>query len=106
VEDAQLDTPDEFVIASGISHSLEDFVSVAFAELDLDSREHIDHDASLRRPNDMACWLGNPSKASNLVGLEIHASSPGCYVPNANEVNDIVIPKQRRRRAACRRSEP
>jgi GDPmannose 4,6-dehydratase len=64
----QLESPEEFVIASGISHSLEDFVSAAFAELGLDWREHVDHDASLRRPSDIACSLGDPSKAARLLG--------------------------------------
>jgi GDPmannose 4,6-dehydratase len=63
-----LDSPDEFVIASGISHSLEDFAATAFSELGLDWREHVDYDASLKRPSDIACSLGDPSKAARQLG--------------------------------------
>jgi GDPmannose 4,6-dehydratase len=64
----QVESPDEFVIASGVSHSLQDFVATAFAELGLEWRKHVDYDPSLRRPSDIGCSLGNPSKAARMLG--------------------------------------
>src|SRR5262252_260201 len=59
---------DDFVIASGESHSLEEFVAAAFAEVDLDWREHTDYDASLERPSDIVHSLGDPSNAARVLG--------------------------------------
>ena len=50
----QCDTADDFVIASGVSHSLEEFVAAAFAEVGLDWRDHVDLDDSLKRPAEAA----------------------------------------------------
>ena len=61
-------TADDFVIASGVSHSLEEFVAAAFAEVGLDWRDHVDHDPALKRPSDIACSLGDPAKAARLLG--------------------------------------
>ena len=63
----QRGTADDFVIASGVSHSLEEFVETAFTELDLNWRDYVDHDSSLQRPSDIACSLGDPSKAQKLL---------------------------------------
>jgi GDPmannose 4,6-dehydratase len=64
----QLNTPDDFVIASGISHSLEEFVAAAFAEAGLDWRHHVDHDPSLVRPSEIASSVGDPTKAAQALG--------------------------------------
>jgi GDPmannose 4,6-dehydratase len=59
---------DDFVIASGASHSLEEFVALAFRSAGLDWRDHVDFDASLTRPSDISCSLGDASKAAKLLG--------------------------------------
>jgi GDPmannose 4,6-dehydratase len=64
----QRTTAEDFVIASGVSHSLEDFLAAAFAEVSLDWREYVDHDAALERPSEIACSLGNPAKAHAHLG--------------------------------------
>jgi GDPmannose 4,6-dehydratase len=45
----QCDQPDDFVIASGVAHSLEEFVATAFAVVGLNWRDHVDYDSSLVR---------------------------------------------------------
>ena len=60
--------PADFVIATGRSHSLREFVRVAFAELGLDWREHVDIDDSLRRPTDIAHSVGLPTQAERVLG--------------------------------------
>lgn len=59
----QLDHPDDFVIATGQSYSLEDFVETAFSEVGLRWRDHVIVDAELLRPADLAISKGNPEKA-------------------------------------------
>lgn len=62
------DRPDDFVIATGQTHSLESFVEKAFAAVGLDWRKHVDQDPSLVRPTDIAVSRGDPSKAERLLG--------------------------------------
>jgi GDPmannose 4,6-dehydratase len=59
----QQEHSDDFVIATGESHSLEEFVAAAFAEVGLDWREHVILDPTLFRPTDIAISRGNPQKA-------------------------------------------
>ena len=60
----QRQRPDDFVIASGVAHSLEEFAVAAFSEVGLDWRDHVDFDAGLKRPSDISHSLGDPSKAA------------------------------------------
>ncbi len=64
----QLDVPDDFVIATGSSHSLQDFVKAAFGELKLDWREHTIISEALYRPTDISHGKGNAKKAERLLG--------------------------------------
>jgi GDPmannose 4,6-dehydratase len=59
--------PDDFVIATGVAHSLEEFVASAFAEVGLDWRKHVDHDPSLVRPSDIRYSVGDPAKAGQML---------------------------------------
>jgi GDPmannose 4,6-dehydratase len=60
----QRERPDDFVVASGVAHSLEEFAATAFIELGLNWRDHVDYDASLARSSDIMCSLGDPTKAA------------------------------------------
>lgn len=66
----QQEQPDDYVIATGESTSLEDFVAAAFASVNLDWREHLVIDNSLLRPTDLEVGRGNPAKAKNNLGWE------------------------------------
>jgi GDPmannose 4,6-dehydratase len=61
------------VIATGVSHSLEDFVKQAFAELDLDWRDHTVVSNALFRPTDISDGKGNAGKAERLLGWKAQA---------------------------------
>jgi GDPmannose 4,6-dehydratase len=63
----QCDQPEDFVVASGIAHSLEEFVAIAFTTVGLNWRDHVDYDSSLVRPSDIMCSLGDPSKAAQVL---------------------------------------
>ncbi len=62
--------PDDYVIATGESSSLEDFVAAAFTSVNLDWHDHVVVDSSLFRPTDLAIGKGNPHKAKNQLGWE------------------------------------
>lgn len=64
----QLDRPEDFVIATGETNTLEDFVKAAFASVDLDWRNHVDIDTSLLRPNELKVSRANPSRAASVLG--------------------------------------
>jgi GDPmannose 4,6-dehydratase len=64
----QQDVPDDYIVATGESHSLEEFVSEAFALFGLDWREHVVSDKALLRPTDLLGSRGNPEKAAVKLG--------------------------------------
>jgi len=59
---------DDFVIATGEAHSLEEFAAYAFASLGLDWKLHTDINPSLYRPADIAFSCGNSTKAQRILG--------------------------------------
>lgn len=69
----QLPKPEDFVIATGESHSLREFVEKVFCELSLNWHEHVEIDKSLLRPSDLVYSQGNPAKAKNI--LNWHAAT-------------------------------
>jgi GDPmannose 4,6-dehydratase len=66
----QQEQPDDYVIATGESTSLEDFVAAAFTSVNLEPRDYVVVDSSLFRPTDLAVGKGNPSKAKKQLGWE------------------------------------
>lgn len=64
----QQENPDDYVIATGESHSLEEFVAAAFTQVGLDWREHVGIDPELFRPTEIAVSRGNPEKSSRVLG--------------------------------------
>jgi GDPmannose 4,6-dehydratase len=66
----QQEQPDDFVIATGESHSLEEFVAAAFAEVGLAWRDHVVIDPTLFRPSEIAVSRGNPRKARETFGWQ------------------------------------
>lgn len=59
----QQEQPDDFLIASGQSYSLQDFVETAFEEMKLDWKKYVTMDSGLLRPTDISISKGNPKKA-------------------------------------------
>jgi GDPmannose 4,6-dehydratase len=60
--------PDDYVIATGETRSLEDFVKTTFELLGLDWKDHVKTDPSLFRPSDIERSCGNPAKAEEKLG--------------------------------------
>jgi GDPmannose 4,6-dehydratase len=64
----QQDCPDDYVIATGRTHTLQEFTTQAFACVGLDWSAYVTIDPSLYRPSDLAVSRGNPTKASSVLG--------------------------------------
>jgi GDPmannose 4,6-dehydratase len=69
----QRERGDDFVIATGESHSLEEFVCEVFVQLGLDWREHTLISEALYRPTDIMEGKGNAGKAQRLLGWTAQA---------------------------------
>ncbi len=64
----QQDQPQDFVIATGETNTLQDFVIEVFNQLGLDWQEHVSTDPSLLRPSEIMVSRGNPFKAEKEIG--------------------------------------
>jgi GDPmannose 4,6-dehydratase len=63
-------TPEDFVLATGRLHSVQEVVDVAFAAMGLDWRRHVRQDSSLLRSEEPSRLVGNSEKAKRLLGWE------------------------------------
>jgi GDPmannose 4,6-dehydratase len=66
----QQDEPDDFVIATGETHSVEQFLDVAFEHLGLDWREYVVQDERYMRPAEVDLLVGDATKAGRDLGWE------------------------------------
>src|SRR3990172_9403715 len=64
----QQDVPDDYVVATGETHSVLDLVEVSFAAAGLDWRRHVIVDPALRRPAEVELLQGNAGKARRQLG--------------------------------------
>ena len=64
----QQDEPGDYVIATGISHSVRDLVQTAFDHLGLDWKEYLTSDPKFLRPAEVDHLLGDPRKAKTVLG--------------------------------------
>jgi GDPmannose 4,6-dehydratase len=64
----QDDTPDDYVCATGISHSVRELCDYTFSKLDLDYRQYVKQDQKHFRPEELNDLKGDPSKLRNRLG--------------------------------------
>lgn len=64
----QHDEPDDFVIATGETYSIREFLDMVFGELELDWQEYVEIDPRYFRPAEVDLLLGDPSKAKKKLG--------------------------------------
>ena len=64
----QADEPDDFVIATGETHTVREFVEAAFGHGGVDWRDHVEIDPRYFRPSEVDVLLGDPSKAREKLG--------------------------------------
>lgn len=65
----QHDAPDDFVLASGETHSIEEFLTLAFAQIGIDDwRPYVIQNPALLRPAEVDILLGDPTRAHEVLG--------------------------------------
>ena len=70
----QQDKPDDMVIATGHTHSVEDFLHEAFGYAGLDPDKYVEIDQKYFRPTEVDILTGDPSKAREVLGWESKVS--------------------------------
>jgi len=70
----QQDEPDDYVIATGESHTVGEFVELAFAHAGLDWKRHVEIDPRYFRPAEVDFLCGDPSKAREKLGWKARTS--------------------------------
>ncbi len=70
----QQPAPDDFVVASGESHSVREFCERAFAEVGLSYKDYVVSDERFRRPADVEYLVGDATKARNVLGWKAQYS--------------------------------
>jgi len=66
----QAQTPDDYVIATGRTHSVREFCRLAFAVADLDYERYVVEDPKFVRPAEVDLLIGDPAKAKRVLGWE------------------------------------
>lgn len=66
----QQDRPEDYVVATGETRTLQEFVAESFSSVGLDWEAHVVTDQSLLRPSEIMVSCANPAKASNQLGWQ------------------------------------
>ncbi len=66
----QHDEPDDYVLATNETHTVQEFVDAAFGHAGLDPKEFVKYDARYERPSEVDLLIGNPAKAKEKLGWE------------------------------------
>jgi GDPmannose 4,6-dehydratase len=70
----QADTPDDYVVATGETHSVREFLDEVFGQLDLDWNDYVEIDPRYFRPTEVDLLLGDATKAREALGWEPEVS--------------------------------
>ena len=66
----QADSPGDYVLATNETHSVREFIELAFSHVDLDWKQYVRYDKRYERPAEVDLLIGNPEKAKKLLGWE------------------------------------
>ena len=72
----QQDNPDDYVVATGETHTVQEFLEHAFSHVQLDWRDYVRHDDRYERPAEVDILVGDASKARRLLGWEAKVRFP------------------------------
>ena len=70
----QADQPDDYVLATGDTHTVREFVEEAFSYVGLDWNKYVEIDPRYFRPAEVELLIGDPSKAKEKLGWEAKTS--------------------------------
>ncbi|NEO65509.1 MAG: GDP-mannose 4,6-dehydratase [Moorea sp. SIO4G2] len=66
----QQDKPDDYVVATGETHSVKEFLEIAFKYVNLDWNNYVEFDERYLRPAEVDILIGDPTKAKKTLGWE------------------------------------
>ena len=66
----QQEKPDDYVLATGVQHTIQDFLEASFNHVGLDWKEFVKLDKRFLRPTEVNILVGDPAKAKSLLGWE------------------------------------
>ncbi len=70
----QHETADDYIVATGTTHSVQDFVQAAFAAVELPWERHVTYDRSFERPAEPVRLVGSPEKIQRVLGWRAEMS--------------------------------
>jgi GDPmannose 4,6-dehydratase len=93
----QQDEPGEYVLATGETHSIGEFLELAFKEVGIDDwHPYVKQNPAFMRPAEVDILLGNPAKAEKVLGWKRHVDFPGLVtmmVKHDIELESVVVQK-------------
>jgi GDPmannose 4,6-dehydratase len=96
----QQDSPDDYVVATGETHSVRELVDVAFGCVGLDWKKHVVVDPALYRPAEVDLLVGDPSKAKRVLGWTPKVTFEGLVREMVHADLERLRPQAVQRRAA------
>jgi GDPmannose 4,6-dehydratase len=66
----QQDESDDYVLGTGETHTVQEFVETAFGHVGLDWKQHVKHDARYERPAEVDLLIADATKAKKILGWE------------------------------------
>jgi len=90
----QQDQPDDYVIATGETHTVRKFCELAFGHVGLNFEDHVVLDERFMRPAEVDLLVGDPSKAKQALGWELEVTFPQ-LVANMVEADLELVQRQR-----------
>src|SRR4051794_7955264 len=73
----QQEKPDDFVVATGETHSVREFLELAFSQLGMDYQDFVEFDPRYTRPSEVDVLLGDPTKAQRVLGWKAEVDFKG-----------------------------
>ena len=98
----QQEKPDDYVIATGETHSVREFLDEVFGHLDLDWQKYVEIDPRYFRPSEVELLLGDPSKAKTELNWELKTSFKKLAKMMVD--NDMQMAKEEQAVAEARKS--
>jgi GDPmannose 4,6-dehydratase len=102
----QQDAPDDYVVATGETHTVRDFCERAFQQVGLDWRAHVMSDERFYRPAEVDALVGNSAKAratlgwrpehtfeeliAEMIGADLNATAANARAPESAVANDVA----------------
>ena len=90
----QQDTPSDYVIATGETHSVQEFCELAFSHVDLNWQDHVKQDKKFMRPAEVDLLIGDPAKAKAELNWKPKTTFPELVTTMVDSDLELVAQQQ------------